>query len=185
MKRHAETVAEPPPKAAAEAMTKPSGPKNVDEQGWRGAEPPPKAAAEAMTKPSRAKDVDDDLSTADTEDVHARAEVPKFWNAFDAMVDIMFVMDLMIQFLFTYTSEKGNEACRGFLYWAVASFVLGLPPRAFVFNRLSAHNTKGIPQCAAVMDAACAAMTEELLSKGTREEFFMPMQPMLLPGCFA
>lgn len=36
-------------------------------------------------------------------------EVPKFWNYFDRMVDIMFLMDLLIQFLFTYTSEKGYE----------------------------------------------------------------------------
>eukprot|EP00435_Cladocopium_sp_Y103_P055925 s912_g18.t1 len=36
-------------------------------------------------------------------------EVPRFWNYFDRMVDVMFVMDLLIQFLFTYTSEKGYE----------------------------------------------------------------------------
>jgi len=36
-------------------------------------------------------------------------EVPKFWTAFDSMVDVMFLLDLMIQFLFTYTSEKGHE----------------------------------------------------------------------------
>lgn len=32
-------------------------------------------------------------------------QVPKFWTAFDSMVDVMFLLDLMIQFLFTYTSE--------------------------------------------------------------------------------
>ncbi|CAK9004614.1 unnamed protein product [Durusdinium trenchii] len=36
-------------------------------------------------------------------------EVPKFWTAFDSIVDVMFVVDLLIQFLFTYTSEKGTE----------------------------------------------------------------------------
>ena len=32
-------------------------------------------------------------------------QVPRMWNYFDSMVDIMFGADLMIQFLFTYTSE--------------------------------------------------------------------------------
>lgn len=32
-------------------------------------------------------------------------QVHKFWTAFDSLVDVMFVMDLLIQFLFTYTSE--------------------------------------------------------------------------------
>ncbi|CAE7264674.1 KCNH6, partial [Symbiodinium sp. CCMP2456] len=59
------------------------------------------------------------------------------WNAFDGMVDVMFIVDLWIQFLFTYTNERGKEvasprkiACRYLAGWFWVNMISCIPEDA-------------------------------------------------------
>ncbi|CAE7562099.1 KCNH6, partial [Symbiodinium microadriaticum] len=60
-----------------------------------------------------------------------------FWIAFDGMVDVMFIVDLWIQFLFTYTNERGKEvasprkiACRYLTGWFWVNMISCIPEDA-------------------------------------------------------
>eukprot|EP00439_Symbiodinium_sp_Y106_P074433 s2250_g14.t1 len=61
------------------------------------------------------------------------------WIAFDGMVDVMFIVDLWIQFLFTYTNERGKEAgvgsprkiaCRYLTGWFWVNMISCIPEDA-------------------------------------------------------